>query len=106
MYSTDKGRKYEEQLSVEMLGYVEAGIMTRYYFDLKGSDSIRDHAGSECGGLHTAIAKGNALAQATLRKRPELAGADYYISVVDASGREIYQAPLREAVGTAAAGSR
>ena len=66
-----------------------------FYFDLKGGIPKRDHAGEECHDVYQAARKADDMARRFSRTRPSIAGRGYYVSVIDSTSREIYQAPIK-----------
>jgi hypothetical protein len=72
--------------------------MPRCYFDIKGAVSERDQYGLDCGSVAHAIDKADVLARTVGQRRPELLRDQYYISVIDSSGREVYRAPIMKPV--------
>jgi hypothetical protein len=68
--------------------------MPKYFFHLLGDVPAYDLIGHECAGDKEAQKYGELLAHNVGTDRPDMVRESNYISVVDASDREIYRIPL------------
>ena len=75
-------------------------LMAQFFFDLKGGLPKRDHRGEICATTGEAKVRADAMADRYSRMQPDLVGRGYYVALIDITGREIYQAPVKPLVAT------